>query len=110
MFQDWKEVIKKRSDLSVSRHLLWEYDMSRFDWQDMCATVVQRVIERGRMDDFYAIFKLYGGKAGVRKIIKEIPHFSNPRDLSFVMIVFNLKKEDLKCYTRKLSREKFFNS
>ena len=71
--------------------------------------VVQRVIERGWLKDFYAAFNLYGGIEGFREIIKELPSLS-PRDMNFVCIVFNLEKEELKCYTRKLSREKHLNS
>ena len=39
-------------DAKVRSSLFWEYDMTRFDYQAMATLVVQRVIERGRMDDF----------------------------------------------------------
>lgn len=58
---------------------------------------------------YYTGFNLYGGIEGFREIIKEIP-FLSPRDMNFACIVFDLKKEDLKCYTRKLSRERLLNS
>ena len=96
-------------DSSISPSLLWEYDLSHFDWWKSRKIVVQRVIERGWLKDFYAAFNLYGGIEGFREIIKELPSLS-PRDMNFVCIVFNLEKEELKCYTRKLSREKHLNS
>ena len=34
----------------------------------------------------------------------------SPRDMNFVCVVFNLKKEELKCYTRKLLRDRLLNS
>ena len=83
-------------DSSISPSLLWEYDLSHFDWWKSRNIVVQRVIERGWLKEFYAAFNLYGGLS--------------PRDMNFVCIVFNLEKEELKCYTRKLSREKHLNS
>ena len=46
---------------------------------------------------------------GFREIIKEVPSLS-PRDMNFVCVVFNLKKEELKCYTRKLLRDRLLNS
>ena len=70
---------------------------------------VQRIIERGWLKDFYAAFKLYGGIEGFREIIKEVPSLS-ARDMNFVCVVFDLKKEDLKCYTRKLLRDQHLNS
>lgn len=92
---------KQHTDAQIRQSLFWEYDMSRFDWDKMRTLVVQRVIERGRKDDFFAILNRYGVE-GVKESIKEIPTM-NAKDISFVCAVFDLKKEDLKCYTRKLS-------
>ena len=88
-----------RADAQVRTSLLWEYDLARFDWQKMRTLVVQRVVERGRRDDFYAILNLYGLE-GVREGIREIPTL-NPKDRSFVCTTFHLKKEELKCCTQK---------
>jgi len=49
---------KNHPEATVRQTLLWEYDMEQFDWQNMRNTVVQRVVERGRMQDFYAILNL----------------------------------------------------
>ena len=82
-------------DSSISPSLLWEYDLSHFDWwKSPERFVVQRVIERGWLKDFYAAFNLYGGIEGFREIINELPSLS-PRDMNFVCIVFNLEKEEL---------------
>ena len=87
-------------DTSISPSLLWEYDLSHFDWWKSRKIVVQRIIERGWLKDFYE---------GFREIIKEVPSLS-ARDMNFVCVVFDLKKEDLKCYTRKLLRDQLLNS
>lgn len=47
-FSDWEQ---KSKDAKVSESLLWEYDLSRFDWYDMRTVVVPRVIERGWLKD-----------------------------------------------------------
>ena len=85
----------------VRPSLLWEYDLSNFDWQQMRNEVVQRVLERGRMDDFYAILNLYG-EEGVKAALREIPYM-NDKDMNFACIAFDLRKEDLRCYIRKQS-------
>ena len=69
--------------------------------------VVQRVVERGRMEDFYALLNMYGIE-GVRESIKEIPVMS-PKDMSFVCSVFDIKKEELKCYLRRQSHPQHWN-
>lgn len=106
LFDDWKE---KSKGAEISPSLLWEYDVSRFDWYAMRTVVMQRIIERGWMKDFYAAIHLYGGIENVKEIIRSIPVLSK-KDMCFVCAVFGLKKEELKCYTRKLSREKLLNS
>ena len=96
-------------EVSISPSLLWEYNLSDFDWLKSRKIVAQRIIERGWLKDFYAAFKLYGGIESFREIIKEIPTLSD-RDMNFVCSAFNLKKEELKCYTRKQLRNQLLNS
>jgi hypothetical protein len=111
MFNDWKERIKDNPQ--IFKGLLWDVDVSKMtdeDWQDMKLFVVQRVIELGCEDDYYSIFKLYGGPKGVREIIKQIRSVLHPVNEAFVRTVFNLKKEDLICYERKRLRELHLNS
>ena len=100
IFDDYKD---NKGRNTVSPTLLWEYDLTHFDWQRSRKIVVQRIIERGWLKDYFAAFDLYGGIEGFREIIKEVPSLS-ARDMNFVCTVFNLKKEELRCYTRKLSR------
>ena len=111
MFNDWKERIKDNP--KVSEWLLWDVDISKMtdeNWQEMKLFVTQRVVELGKENDFYAIFKLYGGPEGVRDIIKQIRSVLHPKDEAFVRTVFNLKKEDLICYERKRLRDLHLNS
>lgn len=82
--------------------LLWEYDLNQFDWQKGRNIVVQRVIEMGEPEDFFAAFDLYGGIAGFREIIKSVPYLS-AIDIHFACAFFNLKREELRCYTKKQS-------
>ena len=108
MWSDWKEQINNHP--KVRHSLLWEYDFSSFDWQYMRALVVERVIERGWDEDYYAILALYGGIEGVRSIIRDEVLNLSDKEMAFVCVAFNLKKEELKCYTRKQSRQALLNS
>lgn len=99
---------KSHQNDQLRKSLLWEYNLDQFNWDNMRILVVQRVIERGRMSDFYAILNLYG-LAGVKEAIKQISYL-NPKDLSFVCSVFNLKKEDLRCYKNQQSMVQHWNS
>lgn len=88
----------------LSPALLWEYDMDRFDWDTGRTIVVQRVVERGRKEDYEAAYQIYGGKEGFREILKEVPYFS-PIDFRFVCVYYHLDKEELLCYRRQRLRE-----
>ena len=92
---------KDHPEAQIRKSLLWEYDPDHLDWNSMRNIVVQRVVERGRMEDFYALLNLYGLE-GVRDAIRNL-NFLEPRDMAFVCSVFSIQKEDLKCYTRQQS-------
>ena len=111
MFQDWKTKIKDNPQ--ICKGLLWDVNTSNMTderLRKMKLLVVQRVIELGEEEDYYAIFRLFGGPKGVREIIKQIRSVLHPKDEAFVRRVFNLKKEDLICYERKRLRELHLNS
>ncbi|MDR0294778.1 MAG: hypothetical protein LBH91_01095 [Prevotellaceae bacterium] len=108
MWSDWEKKVKPNAQLP--KKLFWDVDWANFDLQKNKKLVVQRVIEYGLPEDYYTLFKLYGGVSGVREIIKEIPCFRYPRDISFVCMTFNLKKEDLECYKRQQLRKERMNS
>jgi len=99
---------KSHKDAQVRGTLLWEYDLNRFNWDDMRTLVVQRVIERGRMDDFYAVLNLYGVEQ-FKQTVRELP-VMNRKDIAFVCTVFGLPEKELKCYTQKQFRLQLWNS
>jgi len=108
MWTDWEKKVKP--DAKIPSYLLWDMDLTKFDWEKGKDIVVERVIERGRMDDFYTLFQMYGGVEGVREIAKTIRHFRWERDLYFTRMVFDIKKEDMECYRRQRLREAHLNS
>ena len=92
----------------IRETLLWDYDIDKINWHLMRNIIVQRVIERGRIDDFYAILNLYG-LGGVKSAIKNIA-WLNSKDQVFVSSVFEIKKEELKCYSSKQLKNQHWSS
>ncbi len=99
---------KKHPDAKLDLSLLWEYDLSRIDYEKMINVVVQRVVERGWPDDWYAILNLYG-EDGVKDAIKNIPYL-NSKNMNFVSVAFEIPLSELKCYKRKQSRQAHWDS
>ena len=103
------EYPRHKGEYKISPSLLWEFDLSNFDWQKSRRIVVGRVVERGWPKDYFAAFDLYGGMEGFREIIKELPVLS-PKDINFVCVAFGLDKHELRCCTRTRLREERLSS
>jgi len=103
ILDDWG----KQPHYNINPSILWEYDTKSndWDWDYMKTTVVQRVLQYGRKEDYYAMFQLYGGFSNVKEIVKNVPYLSN-KDLNWACFLFNLDKKDIICYTKKSSRQK----
>jgi hypothetical protein len=102
------EDYKKHPDAKISPTLLWEYDLTDFDFQQMRNVVVQRVIERGWPSDWWALLNLYGEK-GVKEAIKALPYL-NDKDMNFVSKAFKIPLSKMKCYEKKQSQPAHWNS
>ena len=99
---------QQHKDARIRKSLFWEYDFERIDWDKMKNLVVQRVIERGRMDDFYAMLNMYGLDDVIREI-KRIPYM-NEKDQAFVCSVFQINRKELICFSKKRSASQHWNS
>jgi hypothetical protein len=108
MWTNWEEKVDPNAKLP--RHLFWDVNIEKMDWQEAKYFVVERVVERGMPKDYYTLFQMYGGVEGVRDILKNIKYFRFPQDIAFICMAFDFKKEELECYKRRLLREQLLNS
>ncbi len=83
----------------ISAGLLWEYDLSQFDWNAMIILVAERVVTRGWPEDWKAMINFYGYDE-TREAVKKIAYLDD-QDIAFVCTKFSLAETDLLCYTRK---------
>lgn len=83
----------------IRKHLLWEINLENFDYLKSSQLVVERVVQRGDMDDWLTILNLYGVE-GIKDKIKRIPNL-NPKDLNFVHKIFDIPLNELKSYVKK---------
>ncbi len=84
-----------------SENLFWDADPADLDFERNKRYVVQRVLERGTVNDLGQIFRLYG-MPNVIETAKSLRTLE-PRALSFVSCIANEPKENFRCYTRKQS-------
>ena len=93
---------------SLNPVLLWEYDLSDFDYQSMRNIVVQRVIERGWPNDWYFMLNYYGMDR-VKSTIKDLLYL-NDKDMNFVSHQFGIPLKTLRCYEKKQSLRQHWDS
>ena len=99
---------RQSPETKINPTLLWEYDLSEFDYSKMRNMVVQRVVERGWPKDWFAILNLYG-EEGVKEAIKSLPYL-NEKDVQFVSTVFQIPLQQLACFTKKQSHQVHWNA
>lgn len=89
--------------------LFWEYDIPTTELGKYPRLVATRIIQFGRLEDFYAAFDILGGINAFAKIAKEQVIGLTPKDLNFICHAFGFKKEDTLCYKKNLLRQQLLN-
>ncbi|MCX8492032.1 MAG: hypothetical protein ORN54_13300 [Cyclobacteriaceae bacterium] len=92
----------------LNKALLWEYDTTQIDYDAMRIVIVQRVVERGRMEDWYFILKQYGIEK-IKETIKGLSYL-NRKDMRFVSHQFSIPLNEMKCYERKQLTNRHWDS
>ena len=96
-----KATILDKPDLP--RRLFWEFTYEDIEWRAEYLTVIARVIERGTPKEWDEMTRFYGKAKVIHALKKEIKFLADYA-IEEVCAYFPLRKEELLCYTRKLSR------
>jgi len=98
---DFKIMEKQISINDFSKHLFWDIDRTKLDFEKNKRTIIQKVLDYGLINDWKMIYNYYG----IDKIAKTM---LNVRDLdeksvSFISFLSKIPKEKFLCYTTKQS-------
>ncbi len=85
--------------------LLWDYDINQLQPQMYRRLMVTRVIQMGRLEDFYAAFDMFGGIEGFVRIAQNEVSGLTDKELNFICCAFDLKKEQTQCYRKAQLRQ-----
>ena len=77
----------KTGSISISKHLLWEFDLDSFDFNKSRFLVIERVVERGNLEDWQIIYQTYGQKE-ILAVVEESKQLSK-RDKDFTHLFIN---------------------
>lgn len=80
----------------LSKQAFKNIDIDEIDFENGALNVLERVIYRGSLDDFFAVRAFYGDER-IRKEIVNSKCFG-PKEVSFCCLIFDLKTADFKFY------------
>ena len=91
----------------LSKGLFWDVDFENIDWEKNAPFVVERVLGKGKWENFKSILEFYG-KVRIKKIILNLRYIDN-RTLHFCSVYFNIPLTEFRCYNIKLSNQQHWN-
>ena len=84
----------------LSKYLFWDIDPNVLEWERSKKTIIERVIERGSLEEWVCIVKVYTLE-GIVNTAKTFRSMS-PIDLNFIATISNTPKEEFRCYNTRL--------
>jgi hypothetical protein len=89
----------------LSEYLFWDYDVNLLDPNNDRSLILERVFSRGTENDEKEVFNYYGNNF-IKNAILDIKYLDK-KTLNYLSIIFNVPKEEFKCYTYSLSENPY---
>ncbi|MDR0369408.1 MAG: hypothetical protein LBH96_02490 [Candidatus Peribacteria bacterium] len=93
-------MMENTTKLHFSQGLWRDIDETTLNYEKHAGHIIPRVFMRGHIDDIKQILKYYGREKVKQTLLQT--RYLDKRTLAFVVGLFNLRKEDFRCY--KLSQ------
>lgn len=86
---------------ALNKQIFWDTDFSKIDYDKSWQSVIERVFDRGDIDDIIQVRRYYGDK----KIIEALTSAKYLFDetINFCAGIFDIPKEKFRCYILKQS-------
>jgi hypothetical protein len=81
---------------NLSPTIFWDIDFSKIDYDGKYRFVIERVLERGDINDWNEIKRYYG--LGKMKDALLQARYLSKENLSFSSVYFDVAKENFRCY------------
>jgi hypothetical protein len=84
--------------MNLSQVIFWDTDYAKIDWDNKARYVIERVLMYGTVTDWRTIQQRYG----MHRIREEMLQSRDldPKSLSFLSAIFNIPREQFRCYTQ----------
>ncbi len=85
----------------LSKSLFWDVDFEKIDWEENAPFVIERVLMKGKWENFKSILGFYG-KPRIKEIIVKL-RYLDKRTLQFCSVYFDIPLNKFRCYNIKQS-------
>jgi len=89
----------------LSKYLFWDYNIDTLNPNNDINLVLERVFMQGNESDEKEIFGYYNINE-IKESVTNIKYFDR-KTLNYLSVVFNIPKEEFKCYKKSLSENPF---
>lgn len=93
--------------MQLSKVIFWDTDYAQIDWEKKARYVIARVLMYGTVSDWNAIKSYYGLERIKEEMLQE--RSLDKKTLSFLSCIFDLPKENFRCYTEQQSYPPHWN-
>jgi hypothetical protein len=95
------------NDMNLSPTLFWDSNKQKIDFQLHARQIIQRVLTRGSLSDWYELLAYYGKE----KICAEIVEIRSldALTLNFCSRLFHIPKSQFRCYNTQQSIQELWN-
>lgn len=102
--------MKDNSDiLAIYRPtLFWDINISKLDIEKSSRLIIERVFSLGTIAEIRTLIKYYG-KERVIETLSEL-NYLDPKTLNFISVLFHKPKNEFRCYLKKQSGPRLWNS
>lgn len=88
--------------MQLSKAIFWDTNIKEVSYDKDNRFIIPRVFMRGTYDDLIQVMRYYG-KAHCKEVLTQT-RYLDKKTLAFCCAIFQLQKEDFRCY--RLSRSK----
>ena len=92
----------KKAQPLLNKRIFWDVDFASINYNKDDRFVIERVFDRGDVDDIRQVRRYYGDKI-IKEEIKKAK-WIDPETLQFLSAIYNIPLKQFRCYTEKQLR------
>ena len=100
-------MILSKKIFDLPKHIFWDMNVNNLDQQKNKTIIIERVFNRGDINDIKTIIKLYGIDTVKKELIKA--GFLDKKTLNWASSFLNIPKTKFQCYKKILSKQVHWN-